>query len=82
MPFALRMLQLLPDLLGTGEGKPTPKDVVQGSSGPACFEKMILDNGDHSWTKAAELVSVAVYLRGNVNLNLPKAWKAVFPKRL
>ena len=83
MPFALRMVQLLPDLLGSGQGKPVLKgSVVPLSSGPACFEKMSWEDGDQSWTSGAALISVATYLRGNVHLDLPTAWRSVLPKRL
>ena len=76
------MLQLFPHLVSSGQGKPALEDVVVGeSSGPACFEKMSFEDSN-SWAVAAGLVSVATYLRGNRNLNLPAAWRAVLPTRL
>ena len=80
MPFAARMVQLLPELLGSSEGKPVAQSEVP--DGPECFQEMPWDMGTGSWSDLADLHPVLVYLRGNVNLKLPEPWRAVFPKRL
>ena len=79
------MMQLFPGLAGGGEGQPNlqPPDASGAASeGPACFQNMPFEEGEETWTSAANLVSVARYLRGNTHLVLPAAWRAVLPKRL
>ena len=82
MPFAIRMVQLLPELLSTAQGKPVVSDGVSDLEGPQAFQEMEWELGPGSWAQRADLVSVLHYLRGNTNLYLPECWRAVFPKRL
>ena len=78
VPFAVRMVQLLPELLSTASGMPVVSDCVSDLEGPQVFSAMQFEHEPDR----ADLVSVVHYLRGNVNLNLPEAWRAVMPQRL
>ncbi|CAE7768126.1 unnamed protein product [Symbiodinium pilosum] len=80
VPFAVWMVRLLPELLGASEGKPVVQSEVP--DGPTCFQEMPWDMATGSWSDLADLYPVLVCLRGNVNLQLPEPWRAVFPTRL
>ena len=82
MPFAVRMVQLLPELLKSAEGKPVLPECVNMVEGPRCFQAMDFDLSEGSWTQEANLLPVLRYLRGNTHLELPDLWRAVMPTRL
>lgn len=64
---------MMPGLKSEGEGRP----IV--SSEPVWEELTKYPWSD--WPEAG-LVDVVRYLRGNVNLRLPKEWKECFPNRI
>ena len=79
MPFAVRMLELLPDLATSGEGMPLAPASVDALEE---FQSMDWDFSEGSWSGRAGLASVVRYLRGNLRLRIPASWRAVFPTRL
>ena len=81
MPFAIKMVELLPHLLRSAEGKPEVPDSVDELEGPQVFEGMPWQR-DQGWAEKARLDDVVHYLRGNTRLCLPDFWRAVLPRRL
>ena len=71
--FADKINSLLPKLKVGGEGKPNIDDMPQ--SGHEVFDSLPWS----TWEEARLIPSIR-YLRGNVSLDPPAEWKAVFPK--
>lgn len=71
--FADKINSLLPKLMIGCEGKPNIDDMPQ--SGPDVFESL-----PWSTWEEAHLIPCIRYLRGNVSLDVPAEWMAVFPK--
>ena len=78
MRFGWKAVEPMPKLKSKGQGQPKLPEVVP--DGPQTFNMMSW-NSDVDWSDA-RLKPVIVYLKGNRSLNLPDAWKAVFPSRI
>ena len=72
MPFGLKVLQLLPDLLGS-DLVPMDGDVLIGA-GLATFEAKSWND----WSEA-RVGRACRYVRGSIHLRVPFRWKEAFP---
>ena len=70
--FGKAILRLLPEVMGTGSGKP---NLGPNPDGP----QLLRDTPFTTWPEAA-LKPVLRYLRGNKGLELPERWKCCFPR--
>ena len=79
IPFAIRLLQVLPQLASQGEGRPS-EDTLP-SDAKMLFKSLSFATDMDIWGRA-NLNEVCHFLRGNVNLMCPQEWKQCFPEQL